>query len=347
MSESEIDAVLLSVGSDLPYFTGYRAMATERPTMLVVTPHRDPVLFIPTLEVPRVSPGQFEVAPWGETDDPLSLIASAVGTPARVAIGDHTRAAFLVGLQARLSQVEWVSASVITKALRMRKEDAEIAALRVAAEAVDRVVARIPTVLRFSGETELAISRRIGAMTVEEGHRSAEFAIVASGPNGASPHHEPGDRVVAEGDMVVIDFGGVLDGYFSDTTRTFVVGEPSNRQTEVHDVVLRASRAARDAVAPGVSCADVDRAARDVIDEAGFGEFFIHRTGHGIGLEVHEHPYIVEDNYLVLEPGMSFSVEPGIYLPGEFGVRIEDIVICDESGVDSLNRSDRSLVVVA
>ena len=147
--------------------------------------------------------------------------------------------------------------------------------------------------------------------------------------------------------MVVIDFGGVLDGYFSDTTRTFVVGEPSKRQAEVHDVVLRANRAARDAVASGVTCADVDRAARDVIDEGGFGEFFIHRTGHGIGLDVHEHPYIVEDNYLVLEPGMTFSIEPGIYLPGEFGVRIEDIVVCDESGVDSLNCSDRSLVVVA
>jgi Xaa-Pro aminopeptidase len=184
-------------------------------------------------------------------------------------------------------------------------------------------------------------------MTVSEGHDVASFAIIASGPNGASPHHEPNDRVIDEGDLVVCDFGGRIGGYFSDATRTFSVGEPSSRHREVHGLVLAANEAGRAAVAPGVACQEIDQAARRVITEAGYGDYFIHRTGHGIGLEVHEHPYMVEGNDLVLEPGMTFSVEPGIYLPGEFGVRIEDIVACGSSEVDDLNRADRRLANVS
>ena len=183
-------------------------------------------------------------------------------------------------------------------------------------------------------------------MTVEEGHDVASFAIVGGGPNGASPHHEPGDRVIENGDLVVCDFGGRLRGYSSDVTRTFSVGVPSSEQEAVHSVVLAASEAARAAVGPGVTCQEIDRAARRVVEEAGYGDLFIHRTGHGIGLEVHEHPYMVEGNETPLEEGMTFSIEPGVYLPGRFGVRIEDIVACGPDGVDELNRADRSLRVV-
>jgi Xaa-Pro aminopeptidase len=183
-------------------------------------------------------------------------------------------------------------------------------------------------------------------MTVEEGHREASFSIVASGPNSASPHHEPGDRVIETGDLVVCDFGGRLGGYCSDVTRTVSVGEPGSREAEIHTAVESANRAAREAVAPGVTCEEVDRVARDVIVGAGFGDAFIHRTGHGIGLEVHEHPYIVAGNSLPLEPGMAFSIEPGIYLGGRCGVRIEDIVVCSETGREDLNNADRGLVVV-
>jgi D-alanyl-D-alanine dipeptidase len=192
----------------------------------------------------------------------------------------------------------------------------------------------------------LDVARDLADLTISEGHDVAEFVIVASGPNGASPHHDPGDRVIEKGDLVVCDFGGRIGGYYSDSTRTFAVGEPTAEQSEVHALVETANRAGRDAVAPGNTCEAIDRAARRVIEEAGHGEHFIHRTGHGIGLEVHEHPYMVSGNETPLEVGMAFSVEPGVYLPGRFGVRVEDIVVCAEDGADSLNKASRSLVVV-
>jgi Xaa-Pro aminopeptidase len=207
-------------------------------------------------------------------------------------------------------------------------------------------MARIPSEVVFGGSTESQIARRLREMTVEEGHDRAEFAIVGSGPNSASPHHEADSRIVTEGDMIVCDFGGRWGGYYSDSTRTFVVGQPTPKQAEVHSVVLAANEAGRQAVRPGVSCEEIDSAVRMLIADAGYGDEFIHRTGHGIGLEVHEEPYIVEGNGLSLEPGMAFSIEPGIYLRDEFGVRVEDVVVCSDNGVESLNESDRSQVVV-
>lgn len=347
MVEGSVDAVMLSVGSDLPYFTGYEAMPLERLTMLVVPASGEPALFVPQLEAPRVEPGPFEIEPWAETDDPVRLVARFAGKADHVAIGDHTWSTFLIGLQREMPGATWSTASALTKQLRMRKEPGEIALLREAAEAADRVLARVPLEIRFSGRSEREVARDFEEMTVAEGHDASWSAIIASGPNGASPHHEPTNRIIEEGDLIVCDFGGRVGGYFSDVTRTVVVGEASNRQREVHDLVLAANEAARAVVTPGLPCEDVDRAARRVIEDGGFGEYFIHRTGHGIGLEGHEHPYMVEGNDLALEPGMTFSVEPGIYIPGEFGVRIEDIVACGENGVDDLNQADRALVDVS
>ena len=340
-----VDVALLSVGADLPYLTGYEAMATERLTVLVVRREGEPVLVIPELEAPRLASDHFEVRPWGETEDPIALAAKVAGSPARVAVGDRMWSVFLLGFQKKWTQVEWLAASEITAPLRMIKDPAEIEALRTVAHAIDRVMSRLPREVRFAGRTEREVARDAAELILAEGHEVAEFTIIASGPNGASPHHEPGTRVIEEGDMVVCDLGGRIDGYFSDSTRTFVVGEPTARQREVHAVVIDANAAGREAVAPGVPCEEIDRAARKVISDAGYGEFFVHRTGHGIGLEVHEHPYLVEGNTQPLEPGMTFSVEPGIYLPGEFGVRIEDIVACDTDGADTLNLSERRLVV--
>ena len=198
----------------------------------------------------------------------------------------------------------------------------------------------------FAGKTESQVSREVSGLLEANGTDVAGFAIVASGPNGASPHHEPGDRVIGRGDAVVVDFGGTLRGYRSDTTRMFHVGEPSAKYVEVHEVVRAAQNVGVAAAGPGLAAQDVDRATRQVIAGAGYGEFFIHRTGHGIGLDGHEDPYIVEGNDQILEPGMAFSIEPGIYLPGEFGVRIEDIVVCTEDGVDRMNRSSRQVAVV-
>jgi Xaa-Pro aminopeptidase len=346
MGETGVDLALLSVGADLPYFTGYEAMPSERLTVLVLPISGNAVLFVPELEAPRVDAGEFEVRAWGETEDPVEL-ATAITEPVRVAVGDHMWSVFLTRFQKEWTGADWLPASELTRSLRMIKDDAEIDLLRQAAHGVDRVMARIPGEVAFAGRTEAEVSRKLSDLTVEEGHEVAAFAIVASGPNGASPHHHAGDRVIADGDLVVCDFGGRRGGYFSDSTRTVVVGEPTPEHVEVHAAVLAANEAGRSAIRPGVSCQEVDRAARRLIEEAGYGEFFVHRTGHGIGLEVHEHPYMVEGNQELLEPGMTFSVEPGIYLPDRFGVRIEDIVVCTKDGVKSLNQSERGLLPAA
>jgi Xaa-Pro aminopeptidase len=344
LSEREIDGLLLSIGPDLPYLTGYEAMPLERLTMFVLTEGRA-VLVVPELEAPRVNPGPFEVRPWSETEDPVGIVSDLVGDSERLALGDHTWSVFLLGLQERLPDAAFEACGDVMAELRMRKETGEVDLLRQAAHATDRVAARLGETT-MSGLSERQLSRMIGQWTVEEGHDIDTFRIVASGPNGASPHHEPTERTIEEGDMVVIDFGGRLGGYCSDMTRTFVVGDPTPEQEEVHDVVQVAQRAAVDAVRPGVTAAHVDAAARSIIEAAGYGDRFIHRTGHGIGLEGHEHPYIIETNSLPLEEGMAFSVEPGIYLPGRFGVRIEDIVVVTADGVEPLNRANHDLVVV-
>jgi Xaa-Pro aminopeptidase len=315
--------------------------------MLVVPAEGDCSLFVPELEVARVEPGPFELIPWAETEDPTRLVARAAGAVGRAAIGDHAWSTFLLRLQIEMPGASWAEASSLTKPLRMIKDPAEIEFLRQAAAGVDRVLARVPQEIRFEGRTEREISRDFAEMTVAEGHELAWAPIIASGPNGASPHHEAGDRVIAQGDLVVCDFGGRVGGYFSDVTRTFVVGGATPEQAKVHGLVLAANEAARATVRPGVPAEEVDRAARRVIVDGGFGDRFIHRTGHGIGLEIHEHPYIVEGNASELAEGMTFSVEPGIYIPGEMGVRIEDIVACGPEGVDDLNLADRQLVDVA
>jgi Xaa-Pro aminopeptidase len=345
MVEQQAEVMLLSIGADLPYLTGYQAMPLERLTMLVVGVDSEPVLVVPQLEAPRVEPGPFALRPWGETEDPLAMVAEMCRGAGDVAIGDQTWSVFLLGLQAQLPTAAFRSATPITRTLRAKKDSREIEFLRRAATGADRVSAHLAG-LKFSGHTEQEISRLVTRMTLEEDHDQALFWIVASGPNSASPHHEPTDRVIEPGDLVVVDFGGKHRGYCSDTTRTFSVGEPDAQQVEVHAAVRAAQEAATAAVAPGVSAEEIDQIARRTITDAGYGEYFIHRTGHGIGLEGHEHPYLVEGNSEKLEPGMCFSIEPGIYLPDRFGVRIEDIVTVTDVGVESLNQANRALVQV-
>jgi Xaa-Pro aminopeptidase len=347
MRDRGVDVVLLSVGADLLYLTGYEAMPSERITALVLRSDGDPVLFVPDLEAPRVTARDFEVVSWGETDDPVDRATQVVDSPGLVAVGDQMWSSFLINFQKRWTGADWMSASELTSELRMRKDRIEIEALRRAARGIDLIMGRIPEEIRFAGRSESEIARDLAAMTLDVGHDSAEFTIVASGPNGASPHHEPGDRVIEDGDLVVCDFGGRWDGYYSDSTRTFTVGEPSVGQVEVYDLVLEANEAGRAAVESGAPCQEIDRAARKVIEDAGYGDRFIHRTGHGIGLEVHEHPYIVEGNEMPVEVGMTFSIEPGIYLPDRFGIRIEDIVACDDDGADTLNNSSRAISAVS
>jgi Xaa-Pro aminopeptidase len=348
-----VDALLIAPGSDLRYLIGGTGSSFERLTCLVLpTSGGEPVFVVPKLEAPGYAAVPFDelgvkVATWVDGEDPYALIAGRLGRPARVAVGDVMPALHVLGLRGAAPDAEQSLAGPVLRELRMRKDAAEIDALRQAGAAIDRVHARMGEWLRV-GRTEVEVGADIAAAIVAEGHAVAEFVIVGSGPNGASPHHGQSDRVLEPGDVVVIDIGGpVPAGYNSDSTRTYSLGAPRDADVaETYAVLQAAQRAAVDAVRPGVTAQDVDAAARVIISDAGFGEYFIHRTGHGIGLDVHEDPYIVRGNEIPLEPGMAFSVEPGIYLPGRWGARIEDIVVVTDDGVEPLNTRPHELVVL-
>ena len=350
-SEAAIDALLVTPGPDLRWLTGYDAIPLERLTCLVLSPEADPVLLVPRLEAPaamaaKVSDLGVALRTWEETTDPVALIADLLGRPGRVALSDQMWAEKVLRLRDALPDSEQVLASVVLRDLRMRKGPEEVEALRRAAAAIDRVHARVPEWLR-AGRSEREVARDIAQAILDEGHDRVDFVIVGSGPNGASPHHEVSDRIIQPGDPVVVDIGGSMAGYCSDCTRTYVVGQPPAQFLDYYAVLQRAQQAGCDAVRPGVAAASIDAATREVIDAAGFGAHFVHRTGHGIGVETHEEPYIVAGNPQPLEPGMVFSVEPGIYLSGQHGARIEDIVAVSPDGVVRLNQAPRELVVVA
>ncbi|TKJ31996.1 Xaa-Pro peptidase family protein [Blastococcus sp. CCUG 61487] len=354
-AEAGADLLVLTPGSDLRYLTGYHAHAMERLTALAVPRRGEAFLVVPRLEAPmvEVSPAGalgLDVLAWDETEDPFALLADAAvarlgATPARVAVGARTWAEHALGVQRALPGAALELAAPVLDRLRMVKTPAEMEELALAGAAIDRVHARMAEFLTV-GRTEAAVGADIAAAILEEGHVGVDFTIVGSGPNGASPHHELSDRTVQAGDVVVVDIGGeTATGYRSDCTRTYVVGgsAPSD-VAEWYGVLHAAQQAAVAIVRPGVTAEQVDATARQIIADAGWGEHFIHRTGHGIGLDSHEAPYIVEGNDLALEPGMAFSVEPGIYLAGRCGARIEDIVVCTDDGVRSLNVGPRELV---
>lgn len=354
MAAAGLDALLCSVGADLPWLTGYEAMPLERLTMLVLPVDADATLVVPRLEAPRVpvDEGLFSLRPWEETEDPVGLVAELVGARRALAISDRTWAAPLLALQAALPAASFVAASALTGPLRAVKDEAELAALAAAGAAADRVAAallggEIPLV----GRSEAEVSQDLARHLLAAGHHRVDFAIVGSGPNAASPHHEPGPRVIGRNEVVVCDFGGVLSldggsGYCSDTTRTVVTGEPEPAFAELYAVLLDAQEVGVAAARVGVPCEEVDAAARRVITEAGYGPAFLHRLGHGIGLEGHEDPYLVQGNATPLVPGHAFSIEPGIYLGGRYGARIEDIVVATDDGPVRLNNSSRELHVV-
>ncbi len=362
-----LDALLVGVGADLRYLAGYAAMPLERLTLLAVptAPGTSMTLIAPRLEAtparscPAAAIGAVSVATWEEAEDPMLLVATvlaaATGRPASglgaVAVSDGLRAAFVLGLQRVLPAARFSLASAVLRGLRMRKDEDEIALLREAARAADRVVARIAAG-RLVGRTEADVALEVRDRLVAEGHEQSEFWIVASGPNSASPHHEAGERVIRPGEPVVIDIGGTLGGYGSDITRTIWVdgGDPALGPhpdfARLYEVLRGAQAAATAAVRPGIAAEDVDAVARDAITAAGYGPHFIHRTGHGIGLEGHENPYVVAGNTEPLAEANAFSIEPGIYLEGRFGARIEDIVVCGVDGPIVLNELTRGLLVV-
>jgi Xaa-Pro aminopeptidase len=349
MGELGVDVLLLSVGPDLPYLTGYEAMPLERLTMLVLPRAGDARLVVPRLEAPRITarPGLFEIVPWEETDDPVALVARLVGSGAtQAAIGDHTWARFVLDLQRALPNTTFDRASRVLSPIRMVKDAAEVSALLAAARAVDEIAVELRA-RPFVGRTELDVHRELVERMLELGHERSNFAIVAAGEHAASPHHEPtAERRIAPGDIVLCDFGGTMRGYCSDITRMFHAGEPPAEVRDAYAVLVEAQEAGVRAATVGSPCSEVDAAARRVISAAGLGEFFVHRVGHGIGQEAHEDPYMVAGNDLPLVAGHAFSVEPGIYFEGRFGMRLEDIVVATEGGPRRLNNAPRDLALV-
>jgi Xaa-Pro aminopeptidase len=351
-SAAGLDALIVTPGADLRYLTGYNAVPLERLTCLLLPVDGDPVLIAPQLEVPaaHASPAGrlgIEIAGWQETQNAYEFAAGRLprGLTA-VGLDNHMWAEKLVGFREAMPGVRQELAGPVLSDLRMRKTPAEVEALRRAGDAIDRVHARMGEWLR-AGRTERQVGQDIADAILAEGHERVDFVIVASGPNGASPHAEASDRVIERGEPVVVDIGGTMpDGYCSDSTRNYVIGEPPAEYAEYHAVLLAAQRAQTEAVRPGITAEQLDEVGRSLITDAGYGKYFVHRTGHGIGLETHEEPYIVGGSSRPLEPGMAFSVEPGIYLPDRHGARIEDICVVTETGGDRLNLTSRELQIL-
>jgi Xaa-Pro aminopeptidase len=370
----DASALLIGVGADLQWLTGYAAHALERLSMLVVPADGRATLIVPRLEEPAATlctaaaADLVDVASWQETEDPFALVASrldaadsrpeiqmgalggAWGRLGGLLVSDRLWATFLLRLQAAVPDAAFGLASAVLGPLRAVKDAEEVELLRRAAHAADRVVSQIASG-RLVGRAEADVAREVRDRLVAEGHDEAAFWTVAAGPNSASPHHEVSDRAIEPGEPLVIDIGGHLEGYASDITRTlWVAGDgndgPPDEFVRLYDVLAASQSEARAAVRPGVACQEIDRVARRVIADGGWGDNFIHRTGHGIGLEVHEDPYLVEGNSDDLVAGHAFSVEPGIYLEGRYGARIEDIVVCTPEGGDTLNQAPRELLVV-
>jgi Xaa-Pro aminopeptidase len=348
---AEIDALLISPGPDLRYLTGYDAIPLERLTCLVLPAEGDPRVVVPRLESAAAAASPLgalglEILTWDETDDPYAIVGGLLPPRGQVGLDNLMWAEKVLRLREAMPQVSQRLAGTVLRELRIRKSPEEVAALRGAGAAIDRVHEQVPGWLR-PGRTEREVGRDIAEAIIAEGHIRVDFVIVGSGPNGASPHHELSDRVIQAGEAVVVDIGGTMpDGYCSDETRTYSLGEPPAGFRDYYAVLQEAQAAACEAVRPGVSCESIDAVARQIIDKAGYGENFMHRTGHGIGLQTHEEPYIVTGNTEKLEPGMAFSIEPGIYFDGRHGARIEDILVCGESEGEPLNLRPRDLMVL-
>ncbi len=349
-ADSGVDAILITPGADMTYLCGYEALPLERLTCLIVQPGKDAAIVVPELEVmaAEASPvGRLglEILPWKETKNPHRVVAKALGGARKTTVTPQMWASHVFALQSAVPLGRFAADRIVGQ-LRMRKSDAEITALMEAGAAIDRVHSHVSSLLR-PGRTEREVGADIAELILAEGHRSVDFVIVASGPNAASAHHELSDRVLEAGDPIVVDIGGTMpSGYCSDCTRTYSLGSPPEEFLVAYESLRGAQHRAVEHARPGVSCASVDAAAREVLTADGLGDAFVHRTGHGIGLETHEEPYIVAGNDLPIEAGFAFSIEPGFYLPGRFGARIEDIVIATADGVVSCNNETHSLAVV-
>lgn len=360
MQDQGLDYMLVGPSADLLYLIGSHQKSSERLALLVVPREGPACMVLPAFEARSLPPlpPAMQVVTWGESDNPARILASMLangshshpgGLECTIGVSDRVWSVFLLQLEAELPRAAFTRAAGVLSALRQVKTPEETTLLRHSGAMADEVFAEIST-RRFSGRSEKEIGREIAAMLKERGLEIEGLPIVASGPNSASPHHHTGERAMQPGDVVVLDFGGTADGYYSDITRTVFVGTapaPDSEEAKVYGLVKEAQEAAVQAARPGMSGEGLDAVARDILDRSGYGEHFIHRLGHGIGLDGHEPPYLVKGNAALLGARMAFSIEPGLYLPGKFGVRIEDVVVLGEGGAERMNNVTREVVVVA
>ncbi|WP_150461356.1 M24 family metallopeptidase [Nesterenkonia ebinurensis] len=349
LASSDQEALIVTPSPDFAYLTGIQPPMMERLIALGITAEGVVRLIAPGFEAEDVAPAAaagLEVISWSDGQDPAAMLLESLrlGSRPQIAVGASTPMRFPLEFM-RHRNISWAAGDDILVPLRMRKSAEERALLKAAAAADDETYRLLLGTTELRGRSEQAVQQDLRKHLQETGHDlSRSFSIVAAGANAASPHHRPADTVLREGMGVLTDFGGPRNGYCSDMTRTWSLGPASTHLKEIHTVVLEANQAGLAAVRPGVTAESIDAVVRGVIEDAGYGEYFLHRTGHGIGLEVHEPPYLVAGDTTVLEEGMTFSIEPGIYLPDELGVRIEDIVVVTAEGGESLNKADRSLL---
>lgn len=352
MGKQDVHGLIVPISGDLEWLIGHSAFPLERLTALVITLTNKPVLIVPDLEYPGVNqmPDVFMTVKWGDGEQPYSLITDLLPKSEclNLAVGGRMWAQHLIEIQYRFSKdidINWEDASKIIPPLRRCKDEAEVVALRTVSECVDQVVLQIQEgYIEFKGRTERQVAEEINRLMIECGHDKVDFVLVSTGANAAIPHHMPDDTVIGDG-ILLFDIGGTKNGYHSDTTRCVHIGQPTDDVWEAYGVLREAQEAAVQAVKPGAPASYVDMVARAMIEERYPGKF-IHRTGHGIGMDEHEHPFIASDNQEPLEVGNAFSIEPGIYLEGRWGMRLEDIVVVTPTGCERLNQRSRELVVI-
>ena len=351
-ADKGIDLLLIGTGPDFAYLTGSWVSSHERLTVLVVPQQGNAWIAAPNTDITDIKAApvgelDVELRGWNDGENPYELALRGAGDGlGKVALGQSLTADHVLRFQDLLPHASYELATYALAELFTRKDEAEIAELRKAGHAIDAVHAQVPQLLQ-AGRTEAEVAHELEKLILQE-HSVIDFVIVGSGPNGANPHHSFSDRVLAEGEPVVVDIGGTLpSGYHSDCTRTYVVGGDISKAPQdfqdAYAVLADAQGAARAAAHPGSTAADIDAITREAISAAGWGDYFVHRTGHGIGLSTHEEPFIMEGNELALEEGMAFSIEPGIYLEGKWGMRLEDIVVLTNDGYESLNQAPRDV----
>ena len=350
MRERGVDFLFVAPSSDLVYFFDLAAHASERLLLLIIPRQGQAHLVVANFERPHAAGKEnlVQLHTWEEHERPLELvhdIVAGVSAPT-IGISDQMRAGFLVGMLETLPDAAFVNGTGIIRELRMVKDEDEIEKLKQAAAMADAAWEEFVATAKLTGKTEREAAGELAALRAKHGLEVTSIGICASGPNSAAPHHRTGERVIQAGDSVVFDYGGKYQHYTADVTRTVHIGEPSEEYRHAYDTVLRANEAAVPFYRPGVACKEVDQAARAVIEAAGFGQYFSHRLGHGLGLDGHEEPYLVKGNTLPLRAGMVFSDEPGIYIPGRFGIRIEDSVVVRAGGGEKINHARRDLLVL-